>query len=236
MSERKTGQRVAGYHEDLRGRYPAGKAVAMGKARKSLKAAIGALALSLALAACSGAVSGNQTTAPDAGEFDTLTSAGAERITSQGTAKLDMTKGKLEKEAVGLPADAAKGPLIFAQDGREIEISIAGPQGTVTGSSDTLKFATDSARSDFKEVTFYHRFDKWEDLEKDVRDAVSRYGLDADDAEYWLQNVNKTSSSVDLFNHSLGPGTSTGLAVTYDIAYEFPDPSVISIRVSPLGG
>lgn len=227
---------MAGYHEDLWGRRPLNRKAIPGKARKSLKAAIGALALSLALAACSGAVSGNQTTAPDAGEFDILTSDGAERITSQGTAKLDMTKGKLEKEAVGLPADAAKGPLIFAQDGREIQIDIAGPKGTVTGSSDTLKFVTDPARSDFKEVTFYHRFDTWEDMEKDVRDAVSRYGLDADDAEYWLQNVNKTSSSVDLFNHSLGPGTSTGLAVTYDIAYEFPDPSVISIRVSPLDG
>jgi len=26
------------------------------------------------------------------------------------------------------------------------------------------------------------------------------------------------------------------LAVTYDIVYDFPDPSVISIRVSPLEG
>ena len=227
---------MAGYHKDLRGRRPLGGNAIPGKARKSLKAALGALTLALALAGYSGVVSGNQATAPDAGEFDTLTSDGAERITSQGTAKLDMTKGKLEKEAVGLPADAAKGPLIFAQDGREIQISIAGPKGTVSGNSDTLKFVTDSARSDFKEVTFYHRFDTWEDLEKDVRDGVSRYGLDADDAEYWLQNVNKTSSPVDLFKHRLGPGTSTGLAVTYDIVYDFPDPSVISIRVSPLEG
>lgn len=227
---------MAGHHKDLRGRRPLNRKDIPGKARKSLKAAIAALALSLALSACSGGASGNQATAPDAGEFDILTSAGAERITSQGTAKLDMTKGKLEKEAVGLPVDAAKGPLIFAQDGREIQIDIAGPKGTVSGSSDTLKFVTDPARSDFREVTFYHRFDKWEDMEKDVRDAVSRYGLDADEAEYWLQNVNKTSSSVGLYKHSLGPGTSTGLAVTYDIAYEFPDPSVISIRVSPLEG
>ncbi|MFK0041345.1 hypothetical protein ACIQTW_16045 [Paenarthrobacter sp. NPDC090517] len=236
MSERKTGQKVAGYQKDLRGRSSLGRKALPGKARKSLSGAIGALGLSLALVACSGAVSGNQGTAPNSGEFDSLTSDGAERITSQGSAKLDMTKGKLEKETVGLPADAAKGPLIFAQDGREILINIAGPKGTVTGSSDTLKFATDPARSDFKEVTFYHRFDTWEDLEKDVRDAVSRYGLDADDAEYWLQNVNKTSSSVDLFKHRLGPGTSTGLAVTYDIVYDFPDPSVISVRVSPLEG
>lgn len=227
---------MAGYHEDLRGRPPLGRKAVPGKARKSLKAAIGAVTLSLVLAACSGAVSGNQATGPDAGEFDTLTSEGAERITSQGAAKLDMTTGRLDKEAVGLPADAAKGPLIFAQDGREIQVSIAGPKGTVSGSSDTLKFATDSARSDFKEVTLYHRFDKWEDLEKDVRDAVSRYGLDADDAEYWLQNVTKTSSPADLFKHTLGPGTSTGLAVTYDIVYDFPDPSVISVRVSPLEG
>jgi hypothetical protein len=214
------------------GRYSTTKETGPGRVRKSLAAVIGVLTLSLTLAGCSGSAAGpgGQANA----EFDTLTAAGTERITSQGSVRLDMTTGKLEKEAVGLSADAAKAPLIFAQEGREIQVNIAGPEGTVSGSSDSLKFATDPTRSDFKEITFYHRHDTWEDLERDVRDAVSRYGLDAADAEYWLQNVKKTSSPVDLLKHSLGPGTSTGLAVTYDISYEFPDPSVISVRVSPV--
>ncbi|MBT2587014.1 hypothetical protein [Arthrobacter sp. ISL-95] len=214
------------------------KEAVSGRVRKGLAATIGALAVSLALAGCVGGVSGpgSQGAAPVAGEFDTLTADGAERIKSQGSARLDMSAGKLEKESVGLPADAAKGPLIFAQEGREIQVSIAGPKGTVSGSSDSLKFATDSARADFKEVTFYHRHEKREDLEKDIRDAVSRYGLDAADAENWLKSVQRTSSPVELYKHRLGPGTSTGLAVTYDIVYDFPDPSVISVRVSPMDG
>ena len=205
-----------------------------GRVRRGRIAAAGALILSLVLAGCSGGASGRGEQS-DGGEFDTLTAAGAERITSQGSARLDMTAGKLEKDSVGLPAEAARGPLIFAREGREIQISIAGPQGTVTGSSDSLKFATDPARSDFKEVTFYHRHEKWEDLERDVRDAVPRYGLDAADAEYWLQNVQKSTSPMGLSHYALGPGTSVGLAVTYDIDYNGPiDPSVISVRVSPV--
>lgn len=222
-------------HIGTRGSKAAGKAAVLGRARKSLVKALGAIALSLVLIGCSGIASDpHGSSTPAGGGFDTLTASGAERIKSQGSAKLDMTTGKLDKEAVGLPADAAKGPLIFAEEGRQIQISIAGPRGTVSGSSDTLRFATDSTRPDFKEVAFYRRLDNWEDLEKDVRDAVSRYGLDADDAEYWLQNVNKTRSPAELLNYRLGPGTSTGLAVTYDIAYDAVEPSVISIRVNPL--
>jgi len=203
--------------------------------RKRLLGALSIVAMSLVLTGCLGDYFApeDRSSVPVAGEFDHLTESGVERIKSRGSARLDMISGRLEKEVVGLPADTAYGPTILAKDGRMIEISIAGPDGDVSASSDTLRFNTVSTRPDFSEATYFLRAGSWDELVKFIHDGVARYGIDADAAGRWIESIG--GKDTETSNYALGPGTSTGLAVTYDLRYDGPKGQrVIIVHVNPV--
>jgi hypothetical protein len=65
-----------------------------------------------------------------------------------------------------------------------------------------------------------------------IRDGVHRYGTDSESAERWIESISRRPE--DKTDFALGPGTSTGLQVTYDLRYDgSKDVQVIIVHVNP---
>ncbi|MFE4195749.1 hypothetical protein ACFRJ9_07785 [Paenarthrobacter sp. NPDC056912] len=164
-------------------------------------------------------------------EFSTLDAAGVDRIRTDKRARLDMSSGSLPKSAVRV-SDDSYGPEINTQDSGKINLTIVGPSGEITAETDRIRFKTTDARPDFTEVTYFLTADSLEELSALVRDGVSKYGIDAEDAERWIASATKDPASKS--DYSLTSGSSTGLAVNYDLRFDgTKDSQVIIVHVSP---
>jgi hypothetical protein len=198
-----------------------------------------ALAASLALAGCQiSSPSAEPTSATlSAGstvnttEFSTLDASGVAEIRNSKSARLDMTSGRLEKETVRVTQDSY-GPEINTRDSGKISLTIAGPSGDVTGETDRIRFNTTTKRQDFSEVTYFLTTSSPAEFFDLIRDGVERYGIDSDSAERWISS--RKANPEGKSDYSLAPGTSTGLAVSYDLRYDgAKDTQVIIVHVSP---
>src|SRR4029453_15862559 len=93
------------------------------------------------------------------------------------------------------------------------------------------RFNTVSTQPDFSEVTYFLRAGSWEELVKFIHDGVARYGIDSGTAARWIESIG--GKETETSSYALGPGTSTGLAVTYDLRYDGPkDQRVIIVHVN----
>lgn len=62
---------------------------------------------------------------------------------------------------------------------------------------------------------------------------MDRYGIDSESAEQWIDST--TSQPEDNSDFARGPGTSTGLGITYDLRYDgSKDTQVIIVHVNPV--
>jgi hypothetical protein len=60
---------------------------------------------------------------------------------------------------------------------------------------------------------------------------VDRYGIDGESAERWIESISDRPQDKSSF--AIGPGTGTGLEVTYDLRYDgAKDVQVIIVHVS----
>jgi hypothetical protein len=198
-----------------------------------------ALAASLALAGCQiSSPSAEPTSATSSAgstvnttEFSTLDASGVAEIRNSKSARLDMTSGRLEKETVRVTQDSY-GPEINTRDSGKISLTIAGPSGDVTGETDRIRFNTTTKRQDFSEVTYFLTTGSPDEFFDLIRDGVERYGIDSDSAERWISS--RKANPEGKSDYSLAPGTSTGLAVSYDLRYDgAKDTQVIIVHVSP---
>jgi hypothetical protein len=194
-----------------------------------------ALAASLALAGCQ--INGT-TTEPTAhastlsnSEFSTLDTAGVDQIRTTKTARLDMRSGSLKKAGVRVP-EASYGPEINTRGSGKIALTIAAPNGEITGETDRIRFNTTGKRSDFSEVTYFLTADSPDAYFSLIRDGVQRYGISSDSAERWISSTEKNPAKTSDF--SITSGTDTGLEVNYDLRYDgAKDTQVIIVHVSP---
>lgn len=165
-------------------------------------------------------------------EFSTLDAAGVDSIRASGAAKLDMSSGRLEKSAVQVTPDSF-GPEINTRDAGKITLTIVAPDGEITAQTDRIRFNTTASRSDFSEVTFFLTAASDEEYFGLIRDAVTRYGIDAGSAERWISGTEADPSGKSDF--AITAGTSTGLEVTYDLRFNGETGSrVIMVHVRPL--
>ena len=160
-----------------------------------------------------------------------LDEAGIAQIKASKSARLDMTSGQLTKESVGLENGTSRAPDVLMRDG-VMELNIEGPRGSISATTDRLRLNGMNNRSDFTEVTYFLTAESLEDFTALIRDGVDRYGIPSESAERWIKSM--SSRPEDKSDFALGPGTSTGLDVTYDLRYDgAKDVQVIIVHVSP---
>jgi hypothetical protein len=197
------------------------------------------LAAGLALAGCQAAQPNNPnaTTSPSAGstvktsEFSTLDAAGVENIRDTKIARLDMSSGRLEKDAVRVTRDSY-GPEINTRDSGKVSLNIVAPNGEITAETDRIRFNTTDTRTDFSEVTYFLTASSPDEYFELIRDGVERYGISAESAEDWITSTQADPGSKSDF--SITPGTDTGLVVNYDLRYDgSKDTQVIIVHVLP---
>ncbi|MBT2517551.1 hypothetical protein J7E29_08925 [Streptomyces sp. ISL-90] len=158
--------------------------------------------------------------------YSTLDAEGVAQIKATRSLRLDMRSGILTKASVGLRDDDA-GQYVSTNDERTIDISIDGPDGTVTGSSDTVGFNTVGDQPDYSEVTYFLTAGSLGEYVTLIRDGVDRYGIDGENAEAWIDSISDDPDRTS--NYALGPGTATGLDVTYDLRYDGGDETQVVI-------
>lgn len=170
-------------------------------------------------------------TATAADGYATLDAAGIAQIKASKAARLDMTSGQLTKESVGLQGGTSQAPDIKISDGA-MELNIDGPRGLVRATTDRLRLNGMDNGPDFSEVTYFLTANSLEDYTALIRDGVNRYGIDKESAEGWIESISNRPE--DKSHFALGPGTSTGLDVTYDLRYDgSKDVQVIIVHVNP---
>jgi hypothetical protein len=178
-----------------------------------------------------GADATNTATATAADGYSTLDTAGIARIKTSKAARFDMTSGQLTKESVGLQSGTSQAPAVTISDGVMV-LNIDGPSGLVRATTDRLRLNGMDNEPDFSEVTYFLTADSLEEYTALIRDGVNRYGIDKDSAEGWIDSI--SSRPEDKSDFALGPGTSTGLDVTYDLRYDgSKNIQVIIVHVSP---
>lgn len=164
-------------------------------------------------------------------EFSTLDAAGVDQIRATKTARLDMSSGALKKAAVRVTEDSY-GPEINTRDSGKIALTIAAPNGEITGETDRIRFKTTDKRPDFSEVTYFLTAGSADEYFGLIRDGVERYGIDGDSAERWISSAEADPATKSDF--SITSGTATGLEVNYDLRYDGgKDTQVIIVHVSP---
>ncbi|SEQ55415.1 hypothetical protein [Arthrobacter sp. OV608] len=194
------------------------------------------LAAGCALAGCQNSSPATEPTTQgstvNTSEYSTLDAAGVAAIRDSKTAKLDMTSGRLSKEAVRVTQDSY-GPEINTRDSGKISLTITAPTGEISGETDRIRFNTTDKRSDFSEVTYFLTADTPEEYFELIRDGVDRYGISADSAEDWISSTQADPGSKSDF--SITSGRSTGLDVNYDLRYDGgKDTQVIIVHVRPV--
>lgn len=163
--------------------------------------------------------------------YSTLDPAGIARIKASKAARFDMTSGQLTKESVGLQGGTSQAPDVTISNG-VMELNIDGPTGLVRASTDRLRLNGMDSEPDFSEVTYFLTANSLEDYTALIRDGVNRYGIDKESAEGWIDSI--SSRPKDKSDFAVGPGTSTGLDVTYDLRYDgSKDAQVIIVHVNP---
>jgi hypothetical protein len=203
--------------------------------RRQVAVVLLALTGSLALAGCR--ISGTATEPTSQGstmgtsEFSTLDAAGVDQIRATKTARLDMSSGSLTKAAVRVTEDSY-GPEINTRDSGKIALTIAAPNGEISGETDRIRFKTTEKRPDFSEVTYFLTAGSADEYFELIRDGVQRYGIDSDSAERWISSAEADPAKRSDF--SITSGTATGLEVNYDLRYDGgKDTQVIIVHVSP---
>ncbi|MDQ0077424.1 hypothetical protein [Arthrobacter oryzae] len=203
--------------------------------RRHVAVVLLALTGSLALAGCR--ISGTATEPTSQGstmgtsEFSTLDAAGVDQIRATKTARLDMSSGSLTKAAVRVTEDSY-GPEINTRDSGKIALTIAAPNGEISGETDRIRFKTTEKRPDFSEVTYFLTAGSADEYFELIRDGVKRYGIDSDSAERWISSAEADRAKRSDF--SITSGTATGLEVNYDLRYDGgKDTQVIIVHVSP---
>jgi hypothetical protein len=203
--------------------------------RRQVAVVLLALTGSLALAGCR--ISGTATEPTSQGstmgtsEFSTLDAAGVDQIRATKTARLDMSSGSLTKAAVRVTEDSY-GPEINTRDSGKIALTIAAPNGEISGETDRIRFKTTEKRPDFSEVTYFLTAGSADEYFELIRDGVKRYGIDSDSAERWISSAEADPAKRSDF--SITSGTATGLEVNYDLRYDGgKDTQVIIVHVSP---
>lgn len=160
-----------------------------------------------------------------------LDGAGIAQIKASKSARLDMTSGQLTKQSVGLENGTSQAPDVKIDDGTMI-LDIEGPHGSVRANTDRLRLNGMNNGSEFSEVTYFLTAGSLEDFTALIRDGVDRYGIPGESAERWIESM--SSRPEDKGDFALGPGTSTGLDVTYDLRYDgAKDVQVIIVHVNP---
>jgi hypothetical protein len=192
------------------------------------------LALVFAVAGCAGAPRDTQTAKPlVAGSYSTLDATGVNQIRETKTARLDMRSGRLVKASVGV-ADDGYGPEINTRDTGKVALTIAAPNGEITGQTDRIRFKTTGNEQDFTEVTYFLTAGSLAEFADLIRDGVTRYGIDSGVAERWISSMDRDPE--DKSDYSITPGTATGLEVNYDLRYDGAKETQVNIvHVSPGG-
>lgn len=164
-------------------------------------------------------------------EFSTLDAAGVDRIRATKTARLDMRSGSLTKAGVRVTEDSY-GPEINTRDTGKIALTIAAPNGEITGETDRIRFNTTDKRPDFSEVTYFLTAGSADEYFTLIRDGVQRYGISSESAERWISSTEKNPAKKSDF--SITSGTAVGLDVNYDLRYDGgKDTQVIIVHVRP---
>lgn len=193
------------------------------------------LSVPLLLAGCVVPYGGTQTpattTTASADGLARLDRAGIAQIQASKSARLDMTSGQLTKESVGLGNGTSQAPEVEIKNG-VMTLSIEGPTGTVRASTDRLRLNGMNNGAGFSEITYFLTASSLDDYSALVRDGVDRYGLPHESAERWIESASSQPRGKSDF--ALGPGTSTGLNVTYDLRYDGArEDQVIIVHVNP---
>lgn len=208
-----------------------GRRAAVASALMSLLVLTGCQAAAPAPADPTTATSSSAGSTVKTSSFSTLDAAGVESIRNSRTARLDMSSGRLEKDAVRVTKDSY-GPEINTRDLGKISLSILAPSGEITAETDRIRFNTTESRTDFSEVTYFLTAGSPEEYFELIRDGVQRYGIAADAAEEWISSTQTDPGSKSDF--SITPGTGTGLVVNYDLRYDgSKDTQVIIVHVLP---
>lgn len=165
-------------------------------------------------------------------EFSTLDAAGVQQIEGSRQARLDMTSGELLKSTVRV-TDTSRAPEINTKGSGKIELTVAGPSGEIQAQTDRIRFLTTDTQPDFSQVTYFLSAASRDEYFSLIRDGVERYGIDSRAAEGWITSISGRPEDTSSF--ALGPGTATGLNVSYDLRYDgTKDAQVIIVHVSPV--
>jgi len=189
------------------------------------------------LSACGFTISGpdrptcSSDNAANGSQLSTLDPEGIACIREFHEARFDMSHGTIDKTTLSLPVDG-DAPDISSDDGL-IDLEILGPQGTLTTSTDRIRFFTTDTQPDIDRITYFLVAETPDEFFKALRDGSDEYGFDRASVEEWITDVSSEQDAIS--DYSLQPGTLLGMNVNYDLRYDAnAEAQVVIVDVYPL--
>ncbi len=144
-------------------------------------------------------------------EFSVLTDDGVQQIKDTGRARFDLRDRVLTNAEAGVAPESRQEVIIGNPGDPDIQLTLVGPEGEVTISTQTIWF-THLDEHSFTEIIFFRAFDTPETAQQELNEAVTRWGILPENIEMWSSVSGKVQD--DKVRRSLGTGVgATGLIV-----------------------
>ncbi|PYE14984.1 hypothetical protein DFR67_11159 [Williamsia limnetica] len=185
---------------------------------KSLQALTISALIALSTAACVSTTSGSEgsfvesipspNTQP---EFSLLTDEGVQQIKDSGRARFDLRDRVLTNAEAGVAPESRQEIIIGNPGDPDIQLTLVGPEGEVTISTQTIWF-THLDEDSFTEIIFFRAFETIEIAKQELNESVTQWGILQENIEMWSSVSEKAQD--DKVKRSLGTGVgATGLIV-----------------------
>jgi hypothetical protein len=143
--------------------------------------------------------------------FSFLNEDGVRQIEATGRARFDVRDRTITNAQAGVPPDFTKDVLIGKPGGADIELTLVGPEGEATTTTQTL-WITHLDDGRFTEIIFFRAFHTAEDVNQELMIAIDTWGILPSKTESWKTIAIQAGVNKEKWNLGAGVGP-TGLIV-----------------------
>ena len=144
-------------------------------------------------------------------EFSLLTNEGVQQIKDSRRARFDLRDLTLTNEEAGVPPESTGEVIIGNPGDPDIDLTLVGPTGEVTISTQTIWF-THLYEETFTEIVFWRAFDTPEGAQQELAQANPRWGIRPSKVETWTGIAKDAGDEKEKWSLGSGIGP-TGLIV-----------------------
>ncbi len=144
-------------------------------------------------------------------QYSYLTHEGVQQIKDNRRARFDLRDHTLTNEEAGVPPESTGEVIIGNPGDPDIDLTLVGPNGEVTISTQTIWF-THLDEDTFTEIVFWRAFDTPEGAQQELAQANPRWGIRPSKVETWTGIAKDAGDEKEKWNLGSGIGP-TGLIV-----------------------